>query len=252
MRRSSLAKALVNATSTRERKRLLAAYERLADGRLAVEIRKICYASWTSKPTEAQRASIAANALRDFRSEPEVQANAEWVSGISNITKGKFEEAVDDLIRRSKAAFARRTRLLNRHKYLSRRSSLSRSWAEYDQAVKAGRTAFRIFIDTGNDLAGGKIEMNLCNIAARRSRHREAEKRGLSALDLFIKAGERSWQAMAENNLANIYMVLNDFRQARHFLCTCPCDSAFGQNGGHRGGDRSQHGEPGDLAGRIR
>ncbi len=216
MRRSGLAKALVTAASARERKRLLAAHPRLADGRLADEIRKLCYASWTSKPTEAQRASIAANSLLDCRPEPDVRANAEWVSGISNITKGKFDEAVDDLTRARKL-LRKLGRELDAAQTLVPTILALAILGRYDEAAKAGRSALQVFTKAGDDLAAGKIEMNLCNIAARRSRHREAEKRGLRALDLFIKAGERSWQAMAENNLANIYMVLIDFRQARDF-----------------------------------
>lgn len=216
MRRSGLARVLLNAASARERKRILAAYPRLADGQLADEIRKICYASWTSKPTEAQRASIAANSLLDFRPDPDVRANAEWVSGISNITRGKFDDAVDDLTR-ARRLLQTLGRELDSAQTLVPTILALAILGRYDEAVKAGRSALQVFTMVGDDLAAGKIEMNLCNIAARRSRHREAERWGLNALDRFIRVRERSWQAMAENNLANIYMVLCDFRQARHF-----------------------------------
>ncbi len=216
MRRTDLAKLLVAATKATERKRLLAENPRLADGRLADEIRKICYAAWTSEPTEAQRASAAAKSLAEYKTTDDIRAIAGWVSGIANITKGRFDEAVDDL-RRARRLLTKLGRTLESAQTLVPTLLALAITGRYDEAATAGRTALRIFTAAGDDLAAGKIEMNLSNIAARRSRLREAEKRGLAALRLFVNADEKTWKAMAENSLANTYMELNEFRSAGHF-----------------------------------
>lgn len=216
MRRTELARSLVNAKTDRERTRLLRTNTRLADGRLADEIRKICYASWTSEPATARAASRAANVLLAASPTDDVAAAAAWVSGIANITKGQFDDAVNDLSRAG-LVLKRLGRDLESAQTLVPTILALAATGRYDQAVKAGRSALKIFTAAGDHLAAGKIEMNLSNIAARRSRLREAEQRGLAALELFASAGEPTWQAMAENDLANTYMELTDFPKAQHF-----------------------------------
>src|SRR3982751_299180 len=97
MRRKALARALVEAKNTAERRRLLAAFPRLADGKLADEIRNICYGVWTSEPAMARSASRAADALAQDNGSDDVRANALGIGGIGAITEGKFELAVERL-----------------------------------------------------------------------------------------------------------------------------------------------------------
>jgi CHAT domain-containing protein len=87
----------------------------------------------------------------------------------------------------------------------------------YDEAAAVGRSALETFVSEGDDLAAGKIEMNLSNIAARREHHAEAEAFALSARERFMTTGERTWQTMAENDLANTYTEINDFERAERF-----------------------------------
>src|SRR5688500_17361319 len=94
MRRSDLAKRLIKAATAKERRALLAANKRLADVRLAEEIRKTCYAAWTVDPAEARRAAAALKILSKANERSEIRALAFWVDGVAEITRGKFEAAI--------------------------------------------------------------------------------------------------------------------------------------------------------------
>ena len=96
MRRAQLAHRLITASDA-ERRQLLAKYEQLADVRLAEEIRAICHAAWTSEPVTAQRAADVMKLLARIAPVRDVKAIEAWVCGISYITKGKFESAVNSL-----------------------------------------------------------------------------------------------------------------------------------------------------------
>jgi CHAT domain-containing protein len=218
MRRRDLAARLVSASSAVERRRLLKANMRVADARLAREIKDICYRKWTAEPAAAQRAAVALHALETARpNDHETAAVALWIAGIANITRSRFEHAVEDLdtaakLFRSigKPADAAQTEVAK----LIALGLVGR----YDEADRTGRAALRTFEKAGDQLAAGKIEMNLSNVAARRERHLAAEAFALSALRRFKKLGERSWQTMAENDLANTYSEMNDFRKAERYF----------------------------------
>ena len=216
MRRVDLAKRLISAANDSERKRLLAQNGQFADATLAGEIRKACYAAWTIEPVKVQRAALAIHCLAKINNNKEIQATDFWVSGISDITKAKFESAVVNL------DIAAEILTLIRRVHDSAQTQVAKLIAlamlgRYDEAIDAGQTALKIFVSEKDELAAGKIEMNLSNIVSRRSLHSEAEKYCLSARRRFIKAGENSWRAMAENGLANTYTELNDFQKADRY-----------------------------------
>ena len=216
MRRAELAKQLIATTDMVKRRQLLTENPRLADTMLAREIRKISYGSWTVDPAKTQNAADALSVLTKFDLSPETAAIERWVKGISDITRGRFEPAVIALTSaadtlntvglESDAAQAQVAKLLAL-------AMLGR----YDEAIETGNAALKIFITSKDDLAAGKIEMNLSNIVSRRSEHREAERYCRSALRRFVRVSEKSWQAMAENGLANTYSELNDFKKAEKF-----------------------------------
>ncbi len=217
MRRSTLAKHLVDAATARERDRILRENSRLADARLADEIRRICYASWAAEPAKARRAAAAIGALERIDRSEYVRAIGSWVRGISSITKGRFEESVISLTDGERVL-----RKLGRDTDAARASvALLLALAmlgRYDDAIDAGRNALAVFVRNGDHLAAGKIEMNISNIVSRQSRHGDARKFCASARRRFIKAGEKAWQAMAENGLANTYAELNDFKRAESYF----------------------------------
>ena len=216
MKRSTLASRLVEAPSIKQRKKLLLENRALADARLARELKDECYRVWTSAPAKAQRAAAALGTLAQFDPSDETRGMRSWVAGIANITRGKLDDAIADLDTASK---------------LLRRSGLEHESAQpqvaklialamlgrYDDARRTGEKALKVFSKYNDQLAAGKIEMNLSNIVSRRDQYRLAEQYCMSAYRRFRKLGETSWQTMAENGLANTYAELNDFKRADKF-----------------------------------
>ncbi len=216
MTRKRLAAKLLLAETGKERMLLLAGHRSIADSRLAWMIKELCYAAWTSEPTKARRASLALASLYKLSSTDEIKALSLWVGGISDITKGKLESAVANLNGASHAFLV----LGREHDSAQPRVAELMGLAmlgRYDEALRSGADALKIFEKYGDELAAGKIEMNLSNIVARRELHRESINYCLSARKRFTKLGELKWLAMSENDLARSYAQINDFRKAERF-----------------------------------
>jgi tetratricopeptide (TPR) repeat protein len=216
MKRSTLAARLISVTAASQRRKLLAAHPTLADARLARELKNYCYRVWASEPANARMAARAISTLTEFSPDKETAAMANWVNGIADITSGKLESAVTHLDHASRLL----ARLGNEHE--SAQPMVAKLIAlamlgKYKAAQFTGEKALKIFTKFRDQLAAGKIEMNLSNIVSRRDQYKLAEKYCLSAHRRFTKIGERTWQTMAENGLANTYAELNDFKRADEF-----------------------------------
>jgi tetratricopeptide (TPR) repeat protein len=217
MLRKNLAEQLVSAQSAPVRHQILAENKSFADEKLAVAIKDVCYAAWTGEPTRAQKAADALRSLYKFRPGREIGAFFHWVSGISDITRGKLEAAIENLDKAAGVFLG-----LNREQD-SAQTQVAKLIAlallgRYDEAVETGMRALKTFAKYGDDRAAGKVEKNLGNIVSRQDQHLKAEKYYLSARQRFIKTGERTEQIMAENGLAITYTHLNDFRKAEEFF----------------------------------
>ena len=217
MRRADLAKRLISAASESERRNLLGQNQRLADERLADEIRKACYAAWTVAPANAQRAALAMrtsgeSTITAAKSRPFLLG----VTGISDITKARFESAVINLDEAAEI-FTGIRRLADSAQIQVAKLLALAMLGRYDEAIQTGKRSLKIFVREGDELAAGKIEMNLSNIVSRRSLHREAEKYCKSPRRRFMKSRENAWKAMAENGLANTYAELNNFEKADRY-----------------------------------
>jgi CHAT domain-containing protein len=216
MKRSGLAARLIRARNDTERKQLIVAHAAIADARLAREIANQCYRVWASEPAGAQKAAAAMKILVEFSADGETKALTFWVDGVADITRGKLESAMANLDSASKLL----VRLGREHESAQPQVAKLIALAmlgRYDQARRTGEKALKIFQTYGDQLAAGKIEMNLSNIVSRHDQYRLAEHYCLSAYRRFRRLGERSWQTMAENGLANTYAELNDFRRAEEF-----------------------------------
>lgn len=223
MKRRELAKKLVVAAGLPQQKELLRANLGIVDDRLAGEVRQLCYQLWTTDPAKTRGAATAMNALVAIRPSPFAHASADWVRGIASITRGRFEQAIG-FLQRAGDAFRADGRELDGAQAAVATLLAMAMLGRYDEAIQTGRDALKVFHRAGDLLAAGKIEMNLSNILSRRAQHREALRYCASARRRFVRAREKTWQAMAENGLANTYMEMNKFRQAeRHYrtaLCT--------------------------------
>jgi len=208
-----LAEKLIAAGSEPERKFLLNENKKQTDTNLALALKEICYESWTTEPTKAQKAAQALKSLLKFNPNDETEALFFWVTGISDITRGKLESAVTNLDK-SAARFRKISR-----EYESAQTQVAKLIAlallgRYEDTIENGKNALKIFEKYGDELAAGKIEMNLGNTASRQGRYVEAKKFFLAARTRFARLGDKVWLTMCENNLAIIYSALNDFRQA--------------------------------------
>ncbi len=217
MRRSELAKRLISAPDDLSRRVLLSENRRLADTKLAGEIRKLCYASWTVDPVVAQRAASAMRVMVSLNNEPSIKAAAAWVGGIAAITQGRFEIAAAKLETAYQTLQSLGQETDAAQTYVAKLLALA-MLGRYEEAVKTGEAALSVFVLVKDQLAAGKVEMNLSNLVSRQSLHREAEKYCLSARRRFIRAGETHWQSMAENGLGNTYTELNDFKKAEMYF----------------------------------
>ena len=66
MLRRKLAENLVSAENESKRNRLLIENKQFADEKLALVLKNICYESWTSEPTKAQKTAQAIKNLLKF------------------------------------------------------------------------------------------------------------------------------------------------------------------------------------------
>lgn len=213
MRHRKLALKLVAARSESERKSLLNKYKTQADAKLALALKEICYESWTHEPTKAQKTAQTLKSLLKFNSNDEIEALFFWVSGISELTRGKLEAAVVNL-----DTSAEVFRKIGRE-YDSAQTQVAKLIAlallgRYEDTLETGKTALKIFEKYGDQLAAGKIEMNLGNTATRQGLYSDAKNFFLAARKRFVRLDDKIWLTMCENNLAIIYTALNDFRKA--------------------------------------
>jgi CHAT domain-containing protein len=217
MRIRDLAAGLIAAKTDSQRRKLIKENPRLADVRLAREIKDLCYAKWAGEPAAARKAAAALSVLQKIAPAPETEALSWWIRGIARITKSDFAGAVESLTSAADAfeLFGNRTDAAQTN--VAKLIALA-LLGRYKEADRTGQRSLKVFERVGDQLAAGKIEMNLSNVAARRERHRDAERYALSALKRFRSLGEKQWQTMAENDLANTYSELNDFRKAERFF----------------------------------
>jgi CHAT domain-containing protein len=207
---------LLRASEKKEHIYLLKKYKNLLDIELARDIKNTCYESWTKEPEKTRNAAAALKAFAELLPNAEVKALAEWVRGFADLTDGKIEKAIKDLDT-AHGILKKLGKLLDAAQTQVAKLIALALLGRYEEATDCGKKALKVFEKFGDELAAGKIEMNLSNIVARRELHREAEKYCLSARKRFSKLNETAWLTMAENGLANTYAELNDFRKSEKF-----------------------------------
>ena len=212
----NLAEKLISTKTGAERKKLLSENPPEKNIELAHALKDVCYANWTSAPTKAQKSAVVLKTLEKLDKNSEIKAVSYWVSGISDLTKGKLESAVKNLDSSKKLFFEIEKTHDAAQTQVAKLIALA-MLGKYSEAIKTGKNALKIFESFGDELAAGKIEKNLGNIVARQGDERQAEKYYLSARKRFIKIGDISELTMSDNSLANTYAELNDFQKAEKF-----------------------------------
>lgn len=217
MDRKRLAEQLLSANASRDRLKLLRDHPELADAGLALVIRDLCYQAWTSNPVVAQKAARTLASLKRVDGSEETAANAAWVSGIASLTRGKLERALSELDTASTLFRKMGRRQDSAQPKVAQLIALG-MLGRYDDALKVGLAALKIFEEYGDELAAGKIEINLSNIVSRRERHRDAIRYGASAVERFERLGEKGWLAMAQNGLARSHAQISEFAEAERIF----------------------------------
>ncbi len=216
MLRRKLAEKLISAKNESERKHLLDKNKNQADAQLAFALKEICYESWTTEPTKAQKAAKALKSLLKVNGDAEIEALCFWVTGISELTRGKIESAVENLDKSAESFQKIKQEHTSAQPQVAKLLALA-LLGRYDAAIASGKKALKIFEKYDDELAAGKIEMNIGNIALRRAFYAEAERYFLAARERFTRLDDKTWLTMCANNLAIIYSALNDFRKAEDF-----------------------------------
>ncbi|MGI8787583.1 MAG: CHAT domain-containing protein [Pyrinomonadaceae bacterium] len=207
---------LIEAKTESARKFLLKSVSEANFLKLAQALRDTYYESWTNEPKRIQKAAQVLKSLAKLNPTGEITALSFWVSGIAALTEGKLFLAVENLDKSAEIFQA-----INKE-YESAQTQVGKLYAlallgKYDEAIECGANALKIFEKYDDNLAAGKIEMNLGNIVSRNELHYQAGKFYHSAHNRFLALNEIGWLTMCENGLAITYSAFNDFRTAEKF-----------------------------------
>ncbi|MES2715166.1 MAG: CHAT domain-containing protein [Pseudomonadota bacterium] len=189
---------------------------------LAWALKAACYDAWSTAPAQALHCARLLRQLHDLAGGAEVAALADraeigaladWVQGIAHLCEGRSADAVASLDA-AHAGFhalqqpgpAAQTRVPQ----VMALSLLGR----HDDAMHCGQDALQQFLALGDELAAGKIEVNLGTLASRQDRHAEAARLFRSAAVRGARASDRSLSIHADIALANALTWLFDFDEA--------------------------------------
>jgi len=198
---------------------LIAAHRRFVDIQLARDLKDTYYTSWTTAPEKTRSAAAALEIAAKIIATGEARALARWVRGIADLTEGKLRKAIRDLDAAATILLAIGLDHNAAETQVAKLIALA-MLGEYDEAVRTGGEALKVFERHRDTLAAGKIEKNLGNIVARQGRESDAEKYYLRARRRFVAVGDLAELAMCDNSLANTYAELNDFRKAEKFYAS--------------------------------
>ncbi len=168
---------------------------------LAVILKDRCVAAWANDPAHAATAAAVLATLAGLDSNPIIQALADWSAGMVDITAGALEQSLAHL----DAAAAGFVRLADYYSAASVQVGKLIPLAllgRYDEAQRCGLQARDTLLAHGDELAAGKVEQNLGNLAWRRDRYQEAEQFHRAARARFAAAGAADLLVAAENGLA--------------------------------------------------
>jgi CHAT domain-containing protein/Flp pilus assembly protein TadD len=210
---AKIVKQLISTDSNAKRKKLLAEIAVTEHLKLAYKLKETCYVAWTTEPAKVKNAELVLQNLLELNPLDEIKALLFWVSGIAEITAGKFDSAVKNLDK-SAEIFRR----INRE-HESAKTQTAKLYAlallgRYDKAVLCGNEALRIFEKYNDEFEAGKVELNVGNLYWRRDFYAESEPYLISAHHRFSKINDVRHLAMVENCQAFVKALQNNFREA--------------------------------------
>jgi CHAT domain-containing protein/tetratricopeptide (TPR) repeat protein len=184
---------------------------------LALVLKDRCIAAWANDPPRAAAAAAALATLAGLAPYPAIQALADWAAGMVEITSGAMEHS----LARLDAAAASFAQLADHYSAASVQVGKLIPLAllgRYEEAEHCGLEARDTLLTYNDELAAGKVEQNLGNLAWRRDRYQEAEQFHRAARARFAAAGADDLLVAAENGLAQTLAAQLRVREAAdHF-----------------------------------
>ena len=200
------------AATEEEWQTLLQAHEPLVDRPLAWALKAAYVAAAERDPLAAAHYARLVTAVASRLNDPEVDALAIWLSGLVAMDQGQFAEAHaqlslarDQFIACNQPLHAAATQISN-FRVLA---MLGRD----EEAIQWGEWARSQFEAAGDQLALGKIELNLGTLYFFRDRYTEAEVILREARAKFIEIGDQNQLLSAENNLGIVLVAQTVFKK---------------------------------------
>ena len=181
--------------------------ERLA---LAWALKDLAIAAWTSAPKKVPRIRTTLDTLCE---DGEIEALSAWVSGISELTKGRTSQAIPHLDDASVRFRSLGQRANAAHVQASKIMALS-LLGEHAEAAECGSKILRELIELQEFHAAGKVSLNLGNLQCHRDEYALALDHFQEASKLFTQVGDREWSLMCEIGTANAHASLGSLEDA--------------------------------------
>lgn len=195
---------------------------KVGDGALALAwaLKDLCYESWSSEPPRAVRAAQAVRDVLDagvpVAQAEQIQALADWTSGIAKILGGEMAEAVHyfDLaetgLRRSGLPDAAAQTQVPKIMALS-------MLGQHDQATTCAEAAQKELLAVGNVRAAARVSQNLGGLHLHRDAYAQAALHYRQAAVLFARLGEHEQSVLADIGLADALAAMGDLEEALRF-----------------------------------
>lgn len=180
---------------------------------LAWALKAVCFAAWSTAPARAVRCAALLAALQAREAGAEIAAVAHWVQGIAHLCEGHTDAACTSLDAAHAAFSALRQPQHAAQTRVPKVMALS-LLGQHDASMRCGLDALQQFVALGDELAAGKIEVNLGTLATRQDRHADAARLFRSAAVRGARARDRSLSIHADIALANALTWLSDFDEA--------------------------------------
>lgn len=196
-----------------ERVPLMSLHKDLSPIKIAEELQQRCYEVWTEDPQKVSLIADALHFLEGYANNAEVKGYALWVEGICQIVEGDLMSAIE-YIDRSESVFSEIDK-----EHLAAKTQAAKIYSlamlgRYDEAVRTGEKALKVFLEHKDLYSAGKIEHNIGNLYWRRDMYREAEPYLASARERFVEIDDQRQIAMVENCQAFVKTLQNQFREA--------------------------------------
>jgi tetratricopeptide (TPR) repeat protein len=170
-----------------------------------------CYAAWSS----ALRALLM---TARAQAEPpahvsEVEALADWTTGIAQLTRGEMEDATQSFDRAARIFRSLGQREHATQTQVPKIMALS-MLGQYELATECAEQAQREFVALGDVRGAGKVSLNLGALHVQRGAYAQAARYSREASVLFARVGDHQHSVTADSNIADALASMGDFDEA--------------------------------------